>query len=143
MHSELDNEISRQAYRRFFLQAGLTACALVVLGFLPTRSLAGGEAIGSMVAAIVVALAASGAGTLPIYFAREQPPQNTVGAQMGSMALRLALVLAIGASVALSGLVMVKPFLLWLVAAHAALLVADTLFARAMVLESTRRHAPA
>lgn len=144
MHSDLDNEkTSRQAYRRFFVLASSISVALVALGFLPTQALAGDGGIASMIAAVAVAVAASGAGTLPIYFAREQPPQHTVGAQMGSMALRLALVLAIGAAVALSGLVAVKPFLLWLVIAHAALLVADTLFARTMVLESARRHAPA
>ncbi|MEM8997853.1 MAG: hypothetical protein AAGF23_23940 [Acidobacteriota bacterium] len=134
---------SRGAYRQFFLLAGLTGLALTALGFLPTRALAGDSALVAMGAAIAVAMAASGAGTVPVYFARLQPPQNTVGAQLGAMALRLMLVLALGASVALSGLVAVKPFLLWLVIAHAALLVADTLFARTMVLESVRRHEPA
>ncbi|MEM1177233.1 MAG: hypothetical protein AAGM22_02715 [Acidobacteriota bacterium] len=134
---------ARDAYLRFFLLAGATALGLTALGFLPTRALAGDSALVAMGVAIVVAMAASGAGTLPVYFARLQPPQNTVGAQLGAMALRLMLVLALGASVALSGLVAVKPFLLWLVIAHAALLVADTLFARTMVLESVRRHEPA
>jgi len=123
--------------------AGLIALALVAIGFLPTRAVAGDDAIVSMLAAVAVAIAASGAGTLPIYFAREQPPQQAVGAQLGSMALRLVLVLVVGAAVALSGLVAVKPFLLWLVIAHAALLVADTLFARTMVLQGVRRNAPA
>lgn len=134
---------SRDAYRRFFVLAVVIALGLTALGFLPTRALAGDAALIAMGAAIIVAMAASGAGTLPVYFARSQPPENTVGAQLGAMGLRLLLVLAIGASVALSGLVAVKPFLLWLVIAHAALLVADTLFARTMVLESARRHEPA
>lgn len=122
----------RTFYRRFAVHALVTVLALAALGFLPTRRLAGDAGLIGMVAALVADLAASTAGTLPIWWSRHRHPSQTVGAQLGAMGLRLAVVLALGLAIALSGLVPIPAFLVWLAIGHTGLLVADTIFARSL-----------
>ncbi|MEM6793096.1 MAG: hypothetical protein AAF725_03900 [Acidobacteriota bacterium] len=122
-----------EAYKRFFLTALATASCLALVGYLPTRELAGEAAVSSMLAAICAAFAGSAAGTLPVFMARHLTPLEAMPAQLGAMLVRLVVTLFLGLALALSGLVMVKPFMVWLVLGHTGFLVADVLFARAMV----------
>ncbi len=52
---------------------------------------------------------------------------------IGSIALRLTTVVALAAVTVLTGLFAIKPLLVWVAISHTGLLVADTVFARAMV----------
>ena len=94
-----------------------------------------------MILALIVALAASWVGTLPVWVVRKRRPENLVPAQLGAMALRLATILALGVTVSLVARPQLQPFMLWLVIAHAALLIPDTLFARRIVRTSVEREA--
>lgn len=103
---------------------------LPLLGYLPTMRYAGNEGLLAMALAQAIALLASVAGTVPIWRARHEEPADTVPAQLGAMALRLAVLFAFGLAAVLGGLVPVVPFLIWLAIAHVAYLVPDTLFGR-------------
>lgn len=122
----------KEAYRRFARHAAFVLLALALLGFLPTRRLAGDAGLAAMAWAFFADLAASIAGTLPIWWTRHLHPSKNIGAQLGAMGLRLAVVLVLGLAIALGGLVPIPAFLVWLAIGHAGLLIADTLFARAI-----------
>ena len=130
----------KPSYTKFATAALGTIAILAVVGWFPTRRLAGEDSSTAMILALVVALAASGIGTLPIWAARHGKPQDSVPAQLGAMALRLVSILVLGAAVALVVRPALQPFFLWLVLAHAALLVPDTLFARRIVQASVERE---
>jgi phosphoglycerol transferase MdoB-like AlkP superfamily enzyme len=87
----------------------------------------------AMMAAVLVCLTASVAGTLPLWRARHLPPAHTVSAQLAAMALRLGVVAVLAVAIATAGLVPLPAFLLWLAIAHAGLLFADTAFARSII----------
>lgn len=140
--SATDGHDPIEVYRRFAVHALVIVFALAVLGFLPTRRLAGDAGLLGMAAALIADLAASAAGTLPIWWSRHRHPSHSVGAQLGAMGLRLAVVLVLGIAVALSGLVPIPAFLIWLAIGHSGLLVADTLFARS-VTSYAMQNAPA
>lgn len=85
-----------------------------------------------MALALLADLVASAAGTLPIWWSRHQHPSRSIPHQLGAMALRLLVVLLLGVAFALSGLVHVPAFLIWLAIGHSGLLIADTIFARSV-----------
>ncbi len=94
-------------YGKFLVLALGILALLLAVGYLPTRRLGGEAALSAMLAAAGISLLASLAGTVPIVLARglHQP----VSAVMGSMAIRLAVVLFAGAGAALSGVFAVAP----------------------------------
>lgn len=122
----------RLAYRRFARHATFTLAALAVLGFLPTRRLAGDPGLVAMGAAFASALAASIAGTLPVWRSRFQHPSHSVPVALGAMAIRLLVVLVLGVAIALTGLVPLAAYLIWLAVSHSSLLIADTAFAKSI-----------
>ncbi|MCG8455539.1 MAG: hypothetical protein MI919_04595 [Holophagales bacterium] len=128
-------------YQKFFTTASLILLGLVALGFPATARLAGSEGVPAMLAALAAAAAASLVGTLPIYSARNKTPQQAMPSQFGAMATRLAAVSILGVAIAFSGFVPIRPFLIWLAIAHGALLVADTQFARGVVIAAQARAA--
>ncbi|MEM8930287.1 MAG: hypothetical protein AAGE94_03895 [Acidobacteriota bacterium] len=130
----------RRLLDRFVVTALGTASLLAAIGWVPTRRLAGEDGPTAMILALVVALASSGLGTLPVWAVRNKQPRDTVPAQLGAMALRLVALLILAAAVALLARPALQPFLLWLVLAHAALLVADTFFARGIIQASVERE---
>lgn len=116
--------------------------ALAVLGFLPTRNLAGDPGLVAMAAALLAGLAASIAGTLPIWWSRHQHPSRSIPNQLGAMALRLLVVVLLGIAFALSGLVHVPTFLIWLAIGHSGLLIADTVFAHSITAYAMQHPIP-
>jgi hypothetical protein len=122
----------QQTYLRFGRNAAITVLGLAVLGFLPTRRVAGDPGLLAMLAALVATLAASAAGTLPIWTSRFKHPTYSVPAQLGAMALRLVVVIGLGIAFALTGLVPLPAFLIWLGISHSGLLISDTIFARSI-----------
>ena len=126
-------------YQKFFATASLTLLGLAALGYPATVRLSGSEGVPAMLAALSAAAVASLVGTVPIYAARHKTPQQAMPSQFGAMAARLAAVSILGVAIAFSGLVPIRPFLIWLAIAHGALLVADTQFARGVVTASQAR----
>lgn len=122
------------AFRRYLTQLAAILALVVALGIPATLRLAGEGGSTAMAVGCLASLAASLAGSLPIYRGFGRPMPAAMPTVMGAIAIRLGVVLFVGLAVALSGLVAPAPFLVWLAVAHAALLVADTPFA----LASTR-----
>lgn len=117
---------------RFLLSVVAVSVGLAVLGYLPTRRLAGAEGVGAMGAAVLVVGLASAAGGLPVFLARRaaEPKPQIV---LSSMLVRLVAVVVLSLPMVWWGGVAPRPFLVWLVIAYLALLVVDTLYAmRAM-----------
>jgi hypothetical protein len=118
------------SYGRFVALAVLLVCVLWALGWIPTERLAGERGPAAMIAGGLLGLLASLLGTLPMALIRGRRPVDAVPAVLGSVALRLALVLFLVLGVAVSGIFATTPLLLWAVISHMGLLVVDTLFAR-------------
>jgi len=129
--------MNEAAFWKFLAQAVGILALLAALGYLPTRRFGGDPALVAMAAACGICLTASVLGAVPIVLARGWEAARRLTAVLGAMALRLALVLLLGAAAALSGLIETPPLLIWLAVAHAGLLVADTRFALGMMRAAT------
>jgi hypothetical protein len=108
--------------------AAIMAAALLVLGWAPTRRLAGDEALPAMFVGCAISVVGSLAGTVPVILARNKPHLEAWSAALAAMGTRLAVVIVLGAAAALAGWWPTKPLLLWVAVSHAGLLVPDTLF---------------
>jgi len=121
-----------QRYGRFVAWT-LAACgAVLVIGYLPTRSLGGEGAIAAMVAGCLVSVFASLVGGIPVALARRDG-LGGIQSILASFALRFIVVMATALAVALSGYVDRGPFLVWVGISYLACLVADTRYALAAV----------
>lgn len=118
---------ARRIFGQFLGLVLIVAAALLTVGWVPTRNVAGDEALKAMVAGCAIAAVASLVGTLPVILARNKPHLDAWTAALVAMGVRLAVIVALGAAVALSGTVPARPLLLWLVLSHAGFLVPDTL----------------
>lgn len=125
--------LSAVFYRRFAVHSAATLLVLWGLGFWPTMRWAPSGGITGMLVGTAIAWVASWVGTLPLYMTRYRPPLDSVSAAMGAIAVRLAVALVLSLVVALSGFFSLPPLLIWVAIAHAAFLVADTTFARALM----------
>lgn len=117
-------------YLGFLARALAVIAGLLVLGYVPTVRLAGDGAVPAMLAGCGLSLVASLAGTVPIVLARQRTALEAMPSVIGSITLRIALVLALATAAALSGWFVNKPLLLWVAISHVGLLVVDTHFAR-------------
>lgn len=133
---------------RYFRFAGLTltvTVAVAALGWIPTRRWGGEEALAGLIAGCLVSLAAALIGGLVILRA-ERGAEEGVGesgvheagtqplfAGLKAMGVRLLVLLGLGTTVAVSGAVGLKPFLLWLGGSYLVLLPVETRYALAMV----------
>ena len=109
-------------YARFLGLAVAIVVALCVVGFLPTRRLAGGDAVAAMVAGCAISLVSAAlAGGLLIVVSAETPEARM---QRGFLAMivRLVVVIVLGIAGALSGEFARAPLLFWMAAAYVALL---------------------
>lgn len=99
---------------------------LVLVGIPVTRKVAGDAAVPALLLACAVSLIASLVGAVIILLSRELRGPNGVFAAMAAMGARLVIVALAGLLIALSGWVVLKPFLLWLALSYMALLIVDT-----------------
>lgn len=109
-------------YARFVSLAVAIVLGLCVIGWLPTRRLAGDTAITAMLAGCAISLlSASLAGGLLIVVPAETPEARM---QRGflAMVVRLAVVVVLGLAAALSGELARQPLLFWIGTAYVALL---------------------
>jgi hypothetical protein len=109
-------------YARF---AGLAVAITIVLcaiGWLPTKRLAGAEALPAMVAGCAIGLlSAALAGALLIVAGAETPEARMTRALLAMFA-RLGVVILLGVAAALSGVFARSPLLFWMATAYVALL---------------------
>lgn len=103
------------------------AAVLLVLGWAPTRRLAGEEALPAMFVGCAISVVGSLAGTVPVILARNRPHVEAWSAALAAMGTRLAVVLVLAAALALSGAWPARPLLVWVLVSHAGFLVPDTL----------------
>jgi len=109
-------------YTRFLSLAVAIVAGLCALGWLPTRRLAGAEAVVAMVAGCAISLVSAAlAGWLLIVVGGETPEARM---QRGflAMVVRLAVVAVLGIAAALSGEIARQPLLFWIGTAYVALL---------------------
>lgn len=115
---------------RFGLTTLGLAVVLILVGYFPTRQLAGDGTTASLLAGVAVSLMASWAGAIPVALTRTRVaafgPGNVV---MAAMLVRFVVVLALALAIALSGRVDRPVFLIWVGIAYMALLAADTHYA--------------
>lgn len=119
-------------YLRFLAWALAAVVLAAALGFVPTRRLGGEDALAAMIAGCAVGWAASALGGIPVALGRGKAAVNPAARLQGmlaSMGLRFAVVLALGAAAAFSGLFGLKPLLLWIAISYLALLAVDTWYA--------------
>jgi hypothetical protein len=119
-------------YLRFLAWAVGAAVLIALVGALPTRRLGGDEAIPAMIAGCAIGILASAAGGIPIARGRrtaETDPAEKLKVMMLSMALRLVVVVALGAAASLSGEFERVPLLLWIALGYVTLLAVDTWYA--------------
>ena len=109
-------------YARFLTVAVAIVLVLCAIGWLPTRRLAGADAVAAMLAGCAISLiSAAVAGWLLIVVGAETPEARM---QRGFLAMvaRLAVVVALGMAAALSGELARQPLLFWIGTAYVALL---------------------
>ena len=109
-------------YARFLTVAVAIVLVLCAIGWVPTRRLAGADAVAAMLAGCAISLiSAAVAGWLLIVVGAETPEARM---QRGFLAMvaRLAVVVVLGMAAALSGELARQPLLFWIGTAYVALL---------------------
>jgi hypothetical protein len=109
-------------YARFLSLAVAIVVGLCVVGWLPTRRLAGAAGVPAMLAGCAISLlSAALAGGLLIVVSADTPEARM---QRGflAMVVRLAVVVVLGVAAALSGELARQPLLFWIGTAYVALL---------------------
>jgi hypothetical protein len=119
------------SYLRFLAWGIGTTVAAALVGWIPTRRLAGEDALPALIAGCVIALLASAIGALPVVLARNRPDAVRRGpvAALASTGLRVAVTVVLGAVAVLSGWFAVRPLVVWIAVAYGVLLVVDTRYA--------------
>jgi hypothetical protein len=109
-------------YARFLGLAAAVVGVLFVLGFVPTRRLAGESAIEAMAAGCAIGLTSAAlAGLLLVVVGAETPTARMQRAFLAMM-VRLSVVVVMGLAAVLSGLFARMPLLFWLATTYVALL---------------------
>jgi hypothetical protein len=109
-------------YARFLGLAVAIVFGVCVVGWLPTRRLAGVGGVPAMVAGCAISLVSAAlAGGLLIVVGGETPEARMRRAFL-AMVVRLAVVVALGMAAALSGELARQPLLFWIGAVYVALL---------------------
>jgi len=109
-------------YARFLTLAVATAIALCLVGFLPTRRLAGPGAVEAMVAGCGISLVSAALAGWMLVAQRSDAPQARLQRGLLAMIVRLTVVLVFGTAAALSEEFARSPLLFWMATAYVALL---------------------
>ncbi len=109
-------------YVRFLGLAAVIVLGLCAVGWLPTRRLAGAEAVAAMMAGCTISLlSAALAGWLLIVVGAETPEARMRRGAL-AMTVRLAVVVVAGAATVFGGEFARQPLLFWIATAYIALL---------------------
>jgi hypothetical protein len=116
-------------YLRFLVWAVAIGVAAALLGYAPTRRLGGDGALPAMAAGIAIGMIASAVGAVPILLARRSGAALSPVQGLLSTAIRLAALVVLGVSVALSGVLPTRPLIVWIALGYAAQLALDVRYA--------------
>ncbi len=109
-------------YVRFIALAAALVAGLIAIGWLPTRRLSGDAGVIAMVAGCAISLlSAAVAGCVLVAMSADNPSAKMQRAGLAT-AVRLAIVVLLGAAAALSGELERMPLLFWLATAYVVLL---------------------
>src|SRR5215467_15296792 len=103
------------------LAVGLVV-ALCVIGYFPTRRLAGEDGVAAMAAGCGISLVAAALAGWLLTAVSADTPQARMQRGFLAMVVRLAVVTVLGLAAALSGVFAKAPLLLWMAAAYIVLL---------------------
>ena len=109
-------------YARFLGLAVATVVVLCAVGFLPTRRLAGTDGVPAMFAGCAIGLMSAALAGVLLVAVEGDTPDARMKRSFLAMVARLAVVVALGAAAALSGMLATQPLLLWIAFAYMALL---------------------
>jgi hypothetical protein len=114
---------------RFAALAVAIVLALLVLGFVPTRRLAGDAGVAAMGAGCAIGFAAAVLAGVLLTVVDAPTAEQRMRRAFLAMVVRLAAVVALGLAAVLSGLFARTPLLLWLATTYIVLLPLEVLLA--------------
>ena len=109
-------------YVRFLGLALAIVAALMAAGFVPTRRLAGGDALAAMAAGCGISFVSAALAGWRLAAVGAATPETRMQRAFLAMAVRLAVVVILGLAAALSGMFARMPLLFWLAATYVVLL---------------------
>ena len=109
-------------YARFLGLAVAIVAGLCAVGWLPTRRLAGAEAVAAMVAGCAIGLLSAALAGWLLTAVAADTPEARMQRSFLAMVVRLAVVIVLGVAAVLSGEFARAPLLFWMGAAYVALL---------------------
>ena len=109
-------------YARFLGLAVAVVMALCAAGIVPTRRFAGDDGVPGMFAGCAIGLLSAALAGLLLVAVAADTPEARLKRSFLAMVARLAVVVALGAAAALSGVFTTSPLLLWIGIAYVALL---------------------
>ena len=109
-------------YVRFLALAGAVVLLLVGVGYIPTRRLAGAEAIPAMAAGCGVSLVAAAMAGLLVLATPAATPVAQMQRALLAMMVRLAIVVVLGTAAVFSGMFPRMALLFWLATTYVVLL---------------------
>jgi hypothetical protein len=109
-------------YVRFLGLALAIVAALMAAGFVPTRRLAGGDALAAMAAGCGISFVSAALAGWLLAAVGAATPEARMQRAFLAMAVRLAVVVILGLAAALSGMFARMPLLFWLAATYVVLL---------------------
>ncbi len=109
-------------YARFLSLAVAIVLGLCAVGWLPTRRLAGAEAVVAMAAGCAISLLSAALSGCLLTVVGAETPEARMQRGFLAMVVRLAVVVVLGAAAALSGEIARQPLLFWIGTAYVALL---------------------
>ena len=118
-----------RTYGRLIMTSLAAAGGVVLLGYYPTLRIAGPSALGAMVAGVAISLVAGCLGSIPIALAGQRDATKTPQAILLATVLRFLAVLALAASVLLSGWFDHAVLGFWVGLSYLVMLVVDTMYA--------------
>ena len=114
--------MSAGRYLRFLGLAVAIVAVLMAVGAVPTRRLAGDEAVLAMAVGCTISFVSAGLAGWLLTVVNAVTPEARMQRAFLAMVVRLAVVVVLGVAAALSGVVERMPLLFWLAAAYVALL---------------------
>jgi len=107
---------------RFLALAFVVVVALCAIGIVPTRRLGGDGAVPAMLAGCTISLLSAALAGLLLVTSAAPTPEARMQSSFLAMVVRLAVVVALGAAAALSGMFATQPLIFWIGTAYVALL---------------------
>ena len=118
----MTDRVSRSRYARFLGLAVAIVAGLCVVGWLPTRRLAGAEAATAVAAGCGIGLLSAALAGWLLTAVAADTPEARMQRSFLAMIVRLAVVVVLGAAAVFSGEFSRAPLLFWIGAAYLALL---------------------